>query len=182
MSTFEFASPSKFFDSVTAKLSEKARQAIDDIREDLVEETEVEPEDEDDLAIMRNVADSVKLQYTIEVEDGEGSLVVDDDNEQDVIDAFFDALDAKGIIFDVDADDEEFELDEDSVNEARLLKRTKPLDKLKRKNKYRKNKAKIKLKAKKFRRTAKFKKFKAKSKRLNKLGKTSTGKRQTRRK
>jgi len=248
MSDFDFTSPSKFFDSVSKALTEKAHEALALAKDDILEGVEVEPDEEDDLAILRNLADSVKLTYSIEVEDGEGTMVIDDTNEQSVIDAFFDLVDAQDIPFDVDSDDDEYEYDEiDSVDEsttsnidgakkgamyvvknnkenieiknkkdaesalgyslsnkdwdlflklghyrveptvelflqeARLLKRTKPLDKLKRKNKYRKNKAKIKLSQKKFRRTASFKKYKAKAKRLGKLGKTSSGKRQTRR-
>jgi hypothetical protein len=60
-------------------------------------------------------------------------------------------------------------------------KRVSPSVKAKRKRLYRKNKSKIKLKSKKRRKTAGFKRTQKKAKRMAKQGKTSTGKRQTRR-
>lgn len=75
--------------------------------------------------------------------------------------------------------EEEEELEEAPM--AKKAKRISPAVKAKRKRLYRKNKAKIKLKSKKRRKTSSFKKQQKKAKRMKKSGKTSTGKRITRR-
>ncbi len=76
-------------------------------------------------------------------------------------------------------DPEDLEDTDPEVVEARLKKRIKKSDKMKRKREYRKNKGKLKRAGKKLRKTSAFKKKKKKAKRMAKRGKTMSGKRQT---
>jgi hypothetical protein len=112
----------------------------------------------------------------------------DDDHDDELCDRMFDfilALEPSNLnedqqnefheILDM-IDDEDDDEGMDEVAPARRVRRD-PVERRKRAKAHRRNKAKRKAKARKFRKSAKFKQFKRKQKRMDKLGKTSTGKR-----
>jgi hypothetical protein len=72
---------------------------------------------------------------------------------------------------------EEIEILDEKI--AKKKKRIKPADKMKRKKFYRQNKNRLKRANRLFRKSSKGKKYAKVAKRMNKRGKTATGKRQT---
>ena len=95
--------------------------------------------------------------------------------EEVIIDLVHDNFD-----FDFEDEPDDVVMDEKKVEEVAKLKKKRDWQ-AKRKNKisYMKNRRKIAVKAKRYRQTGKFKKYIKKSKKMNKMGKTSSGKRQT---
>jgi len=110
------------------------------------------------------------------VDEKEFEIEFAEDNDDEAMDAFYADLEEAGIEF---MDDEEE--DAVDVDEQVRLKRTSASDRRENKKRYRQNKAKIKIAQRKFRKSAKGKRLAKRMKRFAKRGKTSTGKRITRR-
>jgi len=128
-------------------------------------------DDVDDFKAAISIANDLSLEFMID--EAELELLISLSNSEEALDNFYDRLEEYGLDFNDEED--EYELDEKA-----LLKKIKPADKRKAKLDYKKNKGKLKLKAKKFRKSAAGKKLKRKAKLMKKRGKTSTGKRITR--
>jgi len=187
-----FDSVSIFSDEIETALHDKAIEAIDAIRRDMMGEAPAEDLDEnhammgsddgdgveftfdpEDLSAVIKVAKEVGIEY--EVDDDDELEITDDDENK--IDAFFDALDAAEINYDLEPveDDVDENIEEGSTAVKRV--HTSAKDKLKNKKAYRKNKSKIKIKAKRYRKTSHAKRLKKIGKRKAKQGKTATGRR-----
>ncbi|WP_298752035.1 hypothetical protein [uncultured Arcobacter sp.] len=93
-------------------------------------------------------------------------------------DMYYEIMDGLGDYLDVVDGEED---DEEDMEEAVAPRKNRisRKDWIQRKKEYRKHKNKIKLQQKRYRKTTSYKKYQKKAKRLSKIGKTSTGKRQT---
>jgi len=161
------------------ELNSRQNHMIDVIREELAadEESDIEISfSPDDIEAIREIADSVGLEYSYE--EDEGNIEITDD-DGDKIDEFFSKLDDAGISYENDTESDEVAEGIDEV--APVRKHTKATDKLKHKKDYRKNKSKIKIKQKRYRKTAKFKRNQRLGKVKKRSGKTATGRRITKR-
>jgi hypothetical protein len=192
---YTFNSPSKLADEIKAALLSKAATVIEKMKESIIvnkneaeEVDDVEDEapgdeefyfySEEDYTAATAIAS--KLGVVFESDDEEMDIMVSESNEDDLFDTFVDELQLADIAFYDESDDESDDSADESIDEAKLLKRIRPAQKRQAKASYRKNKASNKLKGKKFRKSAKGKKLSRKSKKMAKRGKTSTGKRITR--